>query len=57
MPIAPVKFPFDEDEARDLSERVYDRCYAPVGRVRQMTAIQRHPTASTGCARSQCPRS
>jgi pimeloyl-ACP methyl ester carboxylesterase len=33
-------FPFDEDAMRDLSERCYDRCYLPAGRVRQMLAIQ-----------------
>lgn len=36
-------FPFDEDAARELSARVYDRCYAPDGRGRQMAAIQGAP--------------
>jgi pimeloyl-ACP methyl ester carboxylesterase len=32
-------FPFDEDAARDLATRCYDRCHAPDGRVRQMLAV------------------
>ena len=32
-------FPFDEDAARDLATRCYDRCYDPSGRARQMFAV------------------
>jgi len=32
-------FPFDEDAARDLATRCYDRCYRPDGRRRQMLAV------------------
>jgi len=33
-------FPFDEDAARDLATRCYDRCHRPDGRRRQMLAVQ-----------------
>lgn len=36
-------FPFDEDAARDLATRCYDRCHDPSGRLRQMLAIQASP--------------
>jgi pimeloyl-ACP methyl ester carboxylesterase len=32
-------FDFDEDAARDLATRCYDRCFAPDGRARQMIAV------------------
>jgi len=32
-------FPFDEQEVRDLAARAYERCFYPLGFVRQMAAI------------------
>jgi pimeloyl-ACP methyl ester carboxylesterase len=36
-------FAFDEDAARDLATRCYDRCFDPSGRRRQMLAVQASP--------------
>jgi pimeloyl-ACP methyl ester carboxylesterase len=35
-------FRFDEDHIRKRAARVYDRCFYPQGRVRQMAAIMAH---------------
>jgi pimeloyl-ACP methyl ester carboxylesterase len=40
--IGSTGFPFDEDRIRKRSARVYDRCFYPQGRVRQMAAIVAH---------------
>lgn len=33
-------YPFDEDWARDLARRSYERCYEPAGNLRQMAAVE-----------------
>jgi pimeloyl-ACP methyl ester carboxylesterase len=38
---ASTAYPFDEDWARELGGRSFDRCYAPEGRIRQAYAVSR----------------
>ncbi|HYZ91838.1 MAG TPA: alpha/beta hydrolase [Actinomycetota bacterium] len=48
-------FPFDEEAERDLAGRVYDRCYAPDGRRRQMLAIQAARGRSKALSKTAIP--
>ena len=48
-------FPFDEDAARDLAARCYDRCYAPDGRMRQMLAVMSSPGRAKRLAEVEVP--
>lgn len=41
--IGSVGYPFDEDRARDLAGRAYDRAYDPAGQLRQVWAITAQP--------------
>ena len=48
-------FPFDEDDIREVAGRSYDRCYAPEGRLRQITAIRSAPGRREALGRLQVP--
>jgi pimeloyl-ACP methyl ester carboxylesterase len=48
-------FPFDEDAARELATRAYDRCYAPDGRMRQMLAIRASSDRTEALGRLRIP--
>jgi pimeloyl-ACP methyl ester carboxylesterase len=48
-------FDFDEDAARDLAARCYDRCYAPDGRARQMVAVMSSPGRAKALAELDVP--
>jgi pimeloyl-ACP methyl ester carboxylesterase len=48
-------FGFDEDAARDLAARCYDRCYDPDGRMRQMLAVMSSPGRAKRLAEVNVP--
>jgi pimeloyl-ACP methyl ester carboxylesterase len=48
-------FPFDEDAARDLATRCYDRCHAPKGRLRQMLAVRSAPGRKEALSKLERP--
>ena len=48
-------FPFDEDAARDLATRCYDRCYDPSGRRRQMIAVTASPGRKAALSKLTVP--
>jgi pimeloyl-ACP methyl ester carboxylesterase len=48
-------FPFDEDAARDLATRCYDRCYDPSGRARQMFAVMASGGRKAALSKLQVP--
>ena len=48
-------FEFDEDAARDLATRCYDRCYDPSGRARQMFAVMASGGRKAALSKLQVP--
>ena len=48
-------FEFDENAARDLATRCYDRCYDPSGRARQMVAVMSSGGRKAGLAELAVP--
>jgi pimeloyl-ACP methyl ester carboxylesterase len=48
-------FPFDEEAARDLATRCFDRCYSPDGRRRQMLAVQASSGRKEALSKSPVP--
>ena len=48
-------FPFDEDAARDLATRCYDRCHDPSGRARQMFAVMASGGRKAALSKLQVP--
>jgi pimeloyl-ACP methyl ester carboxylesterase len=52
---ASTEYPFDENWARELGGRLFDRCYAPDGRLRQAVAISRWAAAPESLRQLQMP--
>lgn len=50
-------YPFDEVRARELGALMYDRCYAPTGRLRQAIAISRWAPPGEALAKLEMPTS